>query len=105
MSYTSNIAAPASFPLTLSLELLAAIVIGGLGRLPGAVWGALIIVLVPNWISSLNDAIRLPTEIRDQLPLALFGAVLIVAMLGFPHGIQGALDRLWRLRARARRRS
>jgi branched-chain amino acid transport system permease protein len=103
MAYTSNLAAPASFPLTLSLELLAAIVIGGLGRLPGAIWGALIIVLVPDWMSSLNDAVRLPSGIRDQLPLALFGAVLIVAMLGFPHGIQGTLDRLWSLRSRARR--
>jgi len=102
MAYTANLAAPAGFPLTLSLELLAAIVIGGIGRLPGAVWGALIIVLAPDLISSLNDALHLPGGVRAQLPLALFGAVLIVAMLGFPHGIQGALDRLWRHRARIR---
>ena len=102
MAYTSNLAAPAGFPLTLSLELLAAIVIGGIGRLPGAVWGALIIVLAPDYIGSFNDAVHLPGGVRDQLPLALFGGVLIVAMLGFPHGIQGALDRLWWLRTRAR---
>lgn len=105
MAYTANLAAPAGFPLTLSLEVLAAIVIGGIGRLPGAVWGALIIVLAPDLMSSLNDSLHLPGGVRAQLPLALFGAVLIVAMLGFPHGIQGALDRLWRLRAMARRRS
>jgi branched-chain amino acid transport system permease protein len=103
LAYTSNLAAPGSFPLTLSLLLLAAIVIGGLGTLPGAIWGALVIVFVPDWIGSLNDAARLPTAVRDQLPLALFGAVFVVAMLAFPHGIQGGLVRLWRLRSSRRK--
>lgn len=104
LAYTANLAAPAGFPLTLSLLLLAAIVIGGIGRLPGAIWGALVVVFVPDLMSSLNDAVHLPSGVRDQLPLALFGGVLIVAMLGFPHGIQGALDRAWRFRAMARTR-
>jgi branched-chain amino acid transport system permease protein len=104
LAYTINGAAPGSFPLTLSLLLLAAIVIGGIGTLPGAVWGALVIVFIPDWISTLNDTIHLPGNIRDQLPLALFGGVFIVAMLVFPHGIQGGVQRLllWR---KARRRS
>jgi branched-chain amino acid transport system permease protein len=103
LGYASNLAAPGSFPLTLSLLLLAAIVIGGLGTLPGAIWGALVIVFVPDWIGSLNDAVHLPSAVRDQLPLALFGAVFVVAMLAFPHGIQGGLVRLWRLRASRRK--
>ena len=98
MAYTSNLAAPGSFPLTLSLELLAAIVIGGLGTLPGAVWGALVIVFAPDWIGSLNDTLHLPGPVRAQLPLALFGAVFVVAMLAFPDGVQGGLVRLWRWR-------
>jgi branched-chain amino acid transport system permease protein len=104
LAYTTNGAAPGSFPLTLSLLLLAAIVIGGLGTLPGALWGALVIVFVPDWISTMNDTIRLPSAVRDELPLALFGAVFIIAMLAFPHGIQGGISRLvlWR-RARRRR--
>jgi len=104
MAFTSNLAAPGSFPLTLSLQLLAAIVIGGLGSLSGAVWGSLIIVFAPDWIGSLNDALRLPGGVRAQLPLALFGAVFIIAMLVFPYGIQGGLIRLWRLRVRLRNR-
>lgn len=103
LGYTSNLAAPGSFPLTLSLLLLAAVVIGGLGTLPGAVWGALVVVFVPSWISSLNDTLHLPSAVRDQLPLALFGAVFVVAMLAFPHGIQGGIVRLWQLRASRRK--
>jgi len=102
MAYTSSLAAPGSFPLTLSLELLAAIVIGGLGTLPGAVWGALVIVFAPDWIGTLHDVLKLPGPIRDQLPLALFGVVFIAAMLLFPYGIQGGLRRLWLLRAARR---
>ncbi|TAN32861.1 branched-chain amino acid ABC transporter permease [bacterium] len=102
LGYTSNLAAPGSFPLTLSLELLAAIVIGGLGTLPGAIWGALIIVFIPDWIGSLNDALHLPGTVRDELPLALFGAVFVIAMLAFPRGIQGGLTGFWRWRARRR---
>ena len=104
LAYTTNGAAPGSFPLTLSLLLLAAIVIGGIGTLPGAVWGALVIVFVPDWISSLKDALRLPVTVRDELPLALFGAVFIFAMLAFPHGIQGGIHRLllWRMTRRRR---
>ncbi|HYM67612.1 MAG TPA: branched-chain amino acid ABC transporter permease [Patescibacteria group bacterium] len=102
MAYTSNIAAPGSFPLTLSLSLLAAIVIGGLGSLAGAIWGSVIIVFAPDWIGSLNDALHLPGTVRGELPLALFGAVFIVAMLLFPYGIQGGLVRLWKLRSRLR---
>jgi branched-chain amino acid transport system permease protein len=104
LAYTTNGAAPGSFPLTLSLLLLAAIVIGGIGTLPGAVWGALVIVFVPDWISTLKDTLHLPGTVRDQLPLALFGAVFILAMLAFPHGIQGGLHRLllWRIARRRR---
>jgi branched-chain amino acid transport system permease protein len=104
MAYTSSLAAPGSFPLTLSLALLAAIVIGGLGTLPGAVWGALVIVFAPDWIGTLHDVLKLPSAIRDQLPLALFGVVFIAAMLLFPHGIQGGLNRLLLLRAARRGR-
>ena len=104
LAYTTNGAAPGSFPLTLSLLLLAAIVIGGIGTLTGAVWGALVIVFVPDWISTFNDTLRLPSTVRDELPLALFGAVFIFAMLAFPHGIQGGIHRLllWRMTRRRR---
>jgi branched-chain amino acid transport system permease protein len=60
-------------------------------------------VFAPDWIGSLKDALHLPASVRDQLPLALFGAVFVVAMLAFPHGIQGGLFRFWMWRARLRR--
>jgi ABC-type branched-subunit amino acid transport system permease subunit len=64
-----------------------------------------VIVFVPYWIGTLNDTLRLPGVLRDELPLALFGAVFVVAMLVFPHGIQGGLHRLWLWRKTRRMRA
>jgi branched-chain amino acid transport system permease protein len=89
-AYVSGIASPSSFPLGLSLQLLTAIVVGGLGTLWGAVWGAALLVYLPIWISDLTSGMNLSSEISNNLPLAVYGAVLVAAMLAFPRGIQGA---------------
>ena len=98
----SSLAAPGAFPLALSLSLLTAAVLGGLGRLPGAVYGSVILVLLPTWSSDLAGALHLSRDVYANLPLALYGVVLILTMLVFPKGIRGGLDRLTR-RLRTRR--
>ena len=93
--YSANLAAPSQFSITLSLQLVTAIVIGGLGTLGGAVWGSILLVYLPTWSDDLAKALSLSSEVKDNLPPALYGLALIVAMLAFPHGIQGALNRIW----------
>ena len=93
-AYWVGLAAPAAFSVTLSLQLLIAIVIGGLGSLVGAVWGSLVLVMVPDLTGSLASGLNLPSSIANNLPLAIFGLVLVVAILAFPGGIQGGLKRL-----------
>lgn len=82
---------PGAFPLTLSLFLVMAIVIGGLGSLVGAVWGALLLVALPAAIHSLADPIDVSAAVAQRLegnlPLAIFGVVLILVMLAAPGGI------------------
>jgi branched-chain amino acid transport system permease protein len=82
---------PGAFPLSLSLFLVMAIVIGGLGSLAGAVWGALLLVALPTLTHSVTDSIDVsPTvaqRLEGNLPLALFGVTLIVVMLAAPGGI------------------
>lgn len=90
-AYWVGITAPTGFTLSLSLQLLSAIVIGGLGSLAGAVWGSIVLVYVPEKISDLATNLNLSTDVSNNLPLALYGVVLIVAMLAFPGGIQGAV--------------
>ncbi len=88
-------AGPDSFPLSLSLGLLAAAVFGGLGSLPGAVYGAILITLLPQWATDLSHQVSLSSKIVNNLPLLVYGAALMLAMLAVPFGLQGLLRRGW----------
>jgi branched-chain amino acid transport system permease protein len=86
-----QLAQPGAFPLQLSLSLLTGVVLGGLGSLVGAVWGAAVLVLLPNWTNDLAHSFSLSTKVSANLPLAIYGLVLIGAMLVWPSGIQGGV--------------
>jgi branched-chain amino acid transport system permease protein len=86
-----QLAAPGAFQLELSLSLLTAIVLGGLGSLAGAIWGAALLVLLPTWTNDLARSFSLSTNVSANLPLAIYGFVLIAAMLLWPGGIQGSV--------------
>jgi branched-chain amino acid transport system permease protein len=85
------------FPLTLSIQLLAAMVLGGTGSLMGMWWGAILLVYLPQWSTSLSGHLNLGSGASAYMATIIFGAVLIVAMIAAPTGIQGGLRRLWHL--------
>ena len=89
-----NLATPSAFPLTLSLSLLTGVVVGGLGSLAGAAWGAAMLVFLPTWADDLAHSLSLGTKAQGNLPLAIYGVVLIVVMLAWPTGIQGGIRTL-----------
>lgn len=91
-----QLAQPGAFPLQLSLSLLTGVVLGGLGSLAGAAWGAAALVLLPSWSTDLAHSFSLSNRVADNLPLAIYGLVLIGAMLVWPRGIQGGLQVLTR---------
>jgi branched-chain amino acid transport system permease protein len=73
--------APDSFNIFLSLTLLIGIVIGGLGSIPGALYGAFFIQFVPNIADAVSKA----------APWAIFGVFLITFVYLMPAGIAGAV--------------
>jgi branched-chain amino acid transport system permease protein len=89
-----QLAQPGAFSLQLSLSLLTGVVLGGLGSLVGAIWGAALLTLLPNWSNDLAHSFSLSTNVSSNLPLAIYGVVLIGAMIAWPSGIQGALRAL-----------
>jgi branched-chain amino acid transport system permease protein len=91
---TNSLANPAAFSLTLSFALVTAIVVGGLGTLAGSVWGAVVLVYIPHLTNNLSTRYKFGPSVKGNLPLAIYGSVLVVAMLVFPEGIQGGLRRL-----------
>ena len=91
-------ASPGSFDLTLSLALLSAVVIGGLGSLAGAVWGSIIVVylgiVLRGFVDDLGLSAASAQKLHDNLPNAAFGLMLVLVMLVLPGGIQGLLRHL-----------
>ncbi len=103
-----QLAAPGAFQFQLSLSLLTGVVLGGLGSLAGAVWGAALLVFLPSWSTDLAHSFSLSNKVSFNLPLAIYGVVLILAMLIWPSGLQGgirALTGYLRRRLEARRAS
>jgi branched-chain amino acid transport system permease protein len=95
LAVVTGIVAPGAYTLTLSIGLLTAAVLGGLGSLPGAVWGSLLLVLVPTYLTNVANSHGLSGAASSSVPIAAYGVVLIVVMLVFPAGIQGGLRRLF----------
>jgi branched-chain amino acid transport system permease protein len=77
---------PGAFPLTLSLFLVMAIVIGGLGRLAGALIGAFLLVALPAVAQSIGAAAGVQ-RLEGNLALTFFGVVLVAVMLAAPGGL------------------
>lgn len=66
-------------------ELIVMVVIGGIGNLTGAIGGAVIALLLEDWLALLTEHWRL-----------LFGVLLVLLVLYSPGGITGLLRRLGR---------
>jgi branched-chain amino acid transport system permease protein len=96
LAFVNGLAAPGAFGLTLSLQLLAAVVLGGLGTIPGAVYGSFLLVFLPTWSANLAGRLELSREVYANLPLAVYGGVLVLVMLVFPTGVQGGISRIVR---------
>ena len=92
---STGVANTGEFPLTLSIQLLAAMVLGGTGTLVGMVWGGILLVYLPQWSTSASNHFDLGSGANAYMATIIFGAVLIVAMLAAPNGIQGGLRWLW----------
>ena len=85
-----------------SIIVLAMVILGGLGNSYGALLGAALLYLVPEYlkrISMLSDTTMLPPFLRDSLEhlsdyrLLLFGAVMVLMMLYRPQGLLGSSRR------------
>ncbi|MCD6397251.1 MAG: high-affinity branched-chain amino acid ABC transporter permease LivM [Spirochaetaceae bacterium] len=67
---------PASFTLWESVMILCVVVIGGMGSIVGVVVGALILILLPEYLRAFSE-----------YRMLLFGAILVIMMVFRPGGI------------------
>ena len=94
LAIITGLVAPGAYTITLSIALLTGAVIGGLGSLAGALWGSLVIVLVPTYVTDVSTSHGLSSSTGANIPVVAYGVILILVMLLFPQGIQGGLQRI-----------
>jgi branched-chain amino acid transport system permease protein len=82
-----------TFNIIISIQLLLAIVIGGLGSIHGAFFGAAVIAMLPQSIAIARDNLNWLFGTRafsvPGMETAMFGLILVVFMLFEPRGIYG----------------
>ena len=78
----TNFISPESFPFLQSILFLLVAIIGGIGTVLGPVVGALVVVLLPEFLSAL-------AEYR----LLFVGVLLLVVLVATPRGVVGEIER------------
>ncbi len=73
---------PGSFTLMESIVILSIVVVGGMGSIPGVMLGALVLVLLPEWLRGL-----------EQFRMLAFGGFLVLIMVFRPQGLISAKRR------------
>jgi branched-chain amino acid transport system permease protein len=88
---------PAAFNVDVSFRLLFMVIIGGLGSIMGAFFGAAFIVVLPIFLNQALPAIagtiglNVSTETASHAELIVFGALIVWFLIVEPHG----LAKLW----------
>lgn len=78
---------PANFPLLASILILAAVVIGGLGSISGAVLGAVLVQGLPQVVREASGGETIFGFNPETGRIAIFGFLLIVVMIFRPGGL------------------
>lgn len=94
-AHYSEVVSWEKFTLDVSILYLAMIIVGGLGSVAGAVYGAIFMTMLPELIRQLSlvvgDSIPFLAEQLPAVRNAVFGLVIILFLILEPRG----LDRIW----------
>lgn len=74
---------PFSFDISESIFILAIVIIGGKGNVPGSILGAAVLIALPELLKFL----AVPSGIADPLRRMLYGVLLILFMRFMPSGL------------------
>lgn len=87
-----------TFTLSMSIAYLAAILIGGLGSVGGAIVGATFVFALPQFLLQYGEPLlRLTPGLEaGQLAAYIYGAAVILILLFEPEGLTRIFSRLWK---------
>jgi len=89
---------PDQFHLDLSIQILAMVIVGGLGSVLGSFFGAGLVLFAPIVFNNLigfaadRSGIAISTDLRAHLPLMLYGALIIAFLVVEPLGLAKIYD-------------
>ena len=94
-AYFFRVVTPESFPLTMSIFFLAAIIVGGMGSILGGILGAVFMTMVPELLKLVVDLLPGGAELTvflSPVRLIIFGGLIIAFLVFEPLG----LAEMWR---------
>ena len=81
--------APDAFHIILSIQLLLMVVVGGLGSLHGAIFGAIFVGFLPQALALLRDFLPPGVANTPGLEAGIFGLILVLFIIFEPLGLYG----------------
>jgi branched-chain amino acid transport system permease protein len=91
LAYQAGIVSPENFPITVAIDQLGMIIIGGLGSILGSIFGAIFITLLPEVLrvatSELSSTWPALTNLFAPLKQGVFGLAIVLFLLFEPDGM------------------
>jgi branched-chain amino acid transport system permease protein len=104
LAYQARIISPENFPITLAIDYLGMIIIGGLGSILGSIFGAIFITLLPEMLRLATDALGAYWPglmvIVAPIKMGVFGLVVILFLIFEPDGMAARWNHIkayWKL--------
>jgi branched-chain amino acid transport system permease protein len=91
LAYQSRIISPENFPISVAIDQLGMIIIGGLGSLLGSVFGAVFITLLPELLRLVTTALSSTfpelTTLFASVKMGVFGMAIVLFLIFEPDGM------------------
>jgi branched-chain amino acid transport system permease protein len=104
VAYQAKIISPETFPVTVAIDYLGMIIIGGLGSILGSIYGAIFITLLPELLRMATTSLSgsFPELINKFAAMKelVFGMLVIIFLIFEPNGLASrwhSIKKYWKL--------